>query len=384
MTWHSLCLFMDVPRLMVRERLILHIYKTLEANGGDVNTFLLTQTGMSQTFNLPRGHIAVELERGIQRGLIKSVYSRPRSMNRKVKAYVLTQSGKEFAEALNDRIRDSIIAEEVARDAQSHRPADVVNAVNEMKQAALLAIMLYGKPFPSSLIRGEGRIPYVVCEAEKCTLSPVAYEAVKVLESRETICRRAYSLIADACLIEGNFTMRLKALVASGRMNEASALIEMHRDEMEVAEPSFLLPLLDRLKGGEALLLLRARMMVVAGKIGEAAALLSKSKSTEGRLMRSLLDCSAPRLDASDMQPHTPREEILSMRLEAMYLQANGNAAAAARLLRKAQRLASSHGDRAELFFIYRQLSEVEREMGDEREAERLLLKLESLGRAHR
>jgi len=367
-------------RLSVRQKILVHILSTLETTGGRIESYFLTQSGIAQSLNLPRAHIAIEIERAVTKGLVFSKHARVRG-KREVKVYALTQRGIEEAE----RVRDEVLRNRRIRDAierpELYDPTTIFKDLGQPERIMLCALAIAERPLISKML-GNRKVPYAVDDGEFITIAEVAKEAIREMLQDEQIKKKAHSLLADYYLMTGELHLMLKELLDAGRFREATRCVEMHCEEFERLGPEVKLPLLLRLKeatgqGGVFL----ARYLFEAGHYDEALKEIERSEgSVEADLMRLLLlhiigmECHTP-----IPQAHSAREKSLFHRVMAEQHLKAGDISGGISEMREARRIAAASEDLEELRMIYRRLFELEEMMGDEIEASRIRMKLNSI-----
>lgn len=363
--------------LSVRQRIFLHIVKVMQDNGGRIESHMLTQKGISEALNIPRGHVAIEIERAQSRGLLESRLARFRGAKRAVKVYGLSASGIKETEELIERLRREDRLSAVLINPASHDPYTVLEELEEKDKIALCAMALSKTPLRADCFPAGQRMPYVVREDGSLTLSYVAREAVGRLLNDPERKRRACSLLADYHLMTGEYGERLRNLLMAGRHREAVKLVSMHRDELEVLNHEYMIPMLEDLKsaGGFGGILL-ARFYFESGRLQEALVEVQHAKDTESMLLASLIRLSGGMIEEPFAEVRTAREKSLMHRCKAELYMIRGETGNALTELRQARNAASSVNDIQELRMIYKRLSELERMVGDDMEASRLRLKL--------
>ncbi len=380
----------------IRERIILHIYRSLKRNDGKAVTAVLSQSGIADGLNITRAHAAIELERGSEKGIFYSQKAKMKNSRREINVYLLTSAGVEVARKLDEQQLSEEIVEDAISRPSKHAPARVLGELGDREIALLCALRIHG-PLESKYLPQQGRIPFVIRNGNRLEVSEYAETAIDRLIADADTRKLACSLLSDYLLRAGEHSTRLKYLVESGRIAEAARLVDYHWYELQSSAVEDIADALLVLENtlsepGDSLLMLTARMMLQLKRQEDAISRLSrlKSSSPEIRLISRLAEMEysgrAPkRSEIEELREHvkTDRERSLYHRLCAMSYFMEGDIMSAERETARAVRTASKAGDVSELKLNYALLARVERAGGDFTEAARVESKLKGVDRLH-
>ncbi len=380
----------------IRERIALHIYRSLKRNGGKAVTAVLSQHGIADALNITRPHAAIELERGSEKGIFYSQKAKTKNNRREINVYLLTSAGVELAKKLDEQQLSAEIVEDAIARPSRHAADRVLGELGDREIALLCALRIHG-PLEMKYLPQQSRIPYVIRNGNRLEASEYAEPAIDRLIADADKRKLACSLLSDYLLRAGEHPMRLKYLVESGRIAEAARLVDYHWDELQslaVEDIADALLVLENSlsEPGDPLLMLTARAMLQLRRQEDAISMLSRLKSStpEIRLISRLADVeysgrTPKKTEIEEFREHvkTDREKSLYHRLCAMSYFMEGDIVSAERETARAVRTSSKAGDVSELKLNYALLARVERAGGDFTEAARVESKLKGVDRLH-
>lgn len=230
--------------LSVRERIALHIYNTLVKLGGRSDNRLLTQAGIADSLLITRGHAAMELERGIRKGVFTSDFARPMGAERELKIYTLTAGGYDIAKTILEMAEKERIVEVALINPGALPVSQVLGSLDSETVIRLGALRLAGHPLNAAAIGIRKRIPLTLFEDGMISISGnAAGEIDRLLTDEETV-KLSYSMLADYALRIGDYAGRMKYLALCGRYREADRTATTHCSEIEFGSDGLLTDLL--------------------------------------------------------------------------------------------------------------------------------------------
>ena len=94
----------------VEEAILLHLHDYSRYGPDDTVPMELAQAGISQSLGVRRSHVSISLDTAKTREVVKEYLARVKGENRRRKCYFLTDSGKELAKSLRERVGSTIIS----------------------------------------------------------------------------------------------------------------------------------------------------------------------------------------------------------------------------------------------------------------------------------
>ncbi|MDH2905862.1 MAG: hypothetical protein PXX82_05885 [Methanomassiliicoccales archaeon] len=281
----------DRITLSVRERITLHIHNTVSRLGGRSDSRLLTQAGIAESLLITRAHAAIELDRGIRKGLFASEFAKLNGADSKwMKVYTLTPAGVDGAKTIAEAFEKERIVREALKNPGAQPILRVIESLDDQTLIRLCAMRLADRPLNASSIGVGKRIPLTVLEDGMISLSDSATDEIDSLLGDDTLAKLAYGLLADSCLRTADYPGRMKYLTLSGRYREADRTATMHASEIEIGSDDQLTGLLRENEScyafGQGFYLLLARLCIRDGKADEAVrASLRAGDGRSGRLV---------------------------------------------------------------------------------------------------
>ncbi len=377
--------------LSVRERIALHIYNTLSGLGGRPDSWLLTQAGIADSLLITRAHAAIELERGMRRGIFNSEFAKPKSADRDMKVYTLTPEGTETAKAIVHAVEKERIVTEALINPGAQPISRVIENLDDDTLVRLCAMRLANRPLNSSAMGIKKRVPFTVQEGGMIHISDSAAGEIDNVLHDETRARMAYSALADYSLRAADYPGRMKYLLLSGRLREADRTAETHSAEIEFAsDPNFaelLCGVEKEYEFGRGFHLLLARLCIREGMADTAImASLRAGEGTKARLAlaesRALAEnfaASQKIIDGLAGQGLSGGDLSAFHRIRSRLACASGDLEGAGVEALKALRISTRAYEQSETRLNYEFLAKIERMRGNYSDASRVESKLRSL-----
>jgi tetratricopeptide (TPR) repeat protein len=219
--------------LSVRERIALHIYSTLVELGGKVDSQLLTQAGIADSLLITRAHAAMELERGIRKGVFTSGLAKPRGSERELKVYTLTAGGYDIAKTILEMAEKERIVKVALTNPGALPVSQILGRLDSETIIRLGALRLAYHPLNASAIGIKKRIPLTLFKDGMISISNNAAGEIDQILTDEKTVKLSYSMLADYSLRCGDYAGRMKYLALSGRYREADRAAIAHCSEIE-------------------------------------------------------------------------------------------------------------------------------------------------------